>query len=458
MRSFGRSCVAALSGFAIVGCGTSTKPVAGLDAGVADASFVKADASSNVDGSMALDANSAADTTTPFDDASAAACTGSKLTPYVAGPAQPSAPAVALPPGFIIETIASISGARELAALPNGDLLVATSGSTIQIIPNAEAAGAPNASSVFATIPDSPAQGIAFDTTSCTVFVAAQHGVYSMAYADAQLTAQSGSAIAQVRTGSIAPNTDGDVHTTSSVAVSNGVVYAAVGSSCNACVETDPTRATVQQMDRSGANMTTKATRIRNAIALAVNPDTGTVWGGGAGQDDLASGHPFEYFSTISLKNGPIDFGWPDCEENHIAYVTGSDCSKTEVPVIELPPYSTIIGATFYPDKSNGKYAFPDPYPGGVFLSAHGSWHKQSNNQFVSPPRVAFVGMYGDAPKTGVNWNDPTAQWTEFVGGFQLADGLTRIGRPTGIAVGSQGSLFVADDQNGLVYRIRPHQ
>jgi glucose/arabinose dehydrogenase len=43
-----------------------------------------------------------------------------------------------------------------------------------------------------------------------------------------------------------------------------------------------------------------------------------------------------------------------------------------------------------------------------------------------------------------------------FVGGFQLADGVTRIGKPTGIAVGAQGSLFVADDVNGMVYRIRP--
>jgi len=31
------------------------------------------------------------------------------------------------------------------------------------------------------------------------------------------------------------------------------------------------------------------------------------------------------------------------------------------------------------------------------------------------------------------------------------------VGRPSGIAVGAQGSLFLADDGNGAVYRIRPN-
>ena len=73
----------------------------------------------------------------------------------------------------------------------------------------------------------------------------------------------------------------------------------------------------------------------------------------------------------------------------------------------------------------------------------------------VDPPHVAFVPFSGAAPARAVNWNDPTAQWNDFFTGFQHADG-SRIGRVTGVAVGAQGSLFVADDQNGVVYRIRP--
>jgi len=39
---------------------------------------------------------------------------------------------------------------------------------------------------------------------------------------------------------------------------------------------------------------------------------------------------------------------------------------------------------------------------------------------------------------------------------MQSSDGTQRLARATGIAVGTQGSLLVADDQNGRVDRIRP--
>jgi glucose/arabinose dehydrogenase len=72
------------------------------------------------------------------------------------------------------------------------------------------------------------------------------------------------------------------------------------------------------------------------------------------------------------------------------------------------------------------------------------------------PPRVVFVPMDGDQPRTPVDWNDPAKQWIEFVGGFQKADGVTRVARPTGVTVGPQGSLFVSDDLTGAIFRIRP--
>jgi glucose/arabinose dehydrogenase len=209
-------------------------------------------------------------------------------------------------------------------------------------------------------------------------------------------------------------------------------------------------------MNLDGSGMTTKATRIRNVIAVTENPMTGTVWAGGAGQDALALGHPYEFFDAVTSHAGLTDYGWPDCEENQHAYVAGSSCGETVEPLIELPAYSTVIGAAFYPVGVTGAYAFPKSYAGGLFLTAHGSWHTVSGGAYYSPPRVAYVAMNGDVPVTPVDWNDPTKQWVEFVGGFQLADGTTRIGRPTGAAVGPLGSLFIADDQTGDVYRIRP--
>jgi glucose/arabinose dehydrogenase len=64
--------------------------------------------------------------------------------------------------------------------------------------------------------------------------------------------------------------------------------------------------------------------------------------------------------------------------------------------------------------------------------------------------------MKGDTPEHPANWNDPTTQWKKFIDGYQNGGTSERIGRPTGITVGPDGSLFVADDQTGAIYRIRP--
>ncbi|HXJ21308.1 MAG TPA: hypothetical protein VMT03_13845 [Polyangia bacterium] len=389
----------------------------------------------------------------------ASACNGSVHSSAAAGPTPPSI-ALTVPSGFTLTNIAQVSKARQLVALPNGDLLVATNANSAYLIPNADAATAPGAPVVFTTPGESSAQGIAFDAKSCTVYLSSQHNIYAMAYKDGQQSATSGAAIAMVRGGSISPNRpsgDTDNHTSTSVTVAGGALYAGVGSSCNACVESDATRASVQQFDLKGANMTTRATRFRNAIALTENPATGTLWAGGAGQDDLTSGHPFEFFDAVGLHSGVADYGWPACEENHTAYQSGASCASTVAPLVELPAYSTIIGAAFYPTGQTGAYAFPSSYQGGVFLAAHGSWHTNSDGSYASVPQVVFVPMSGDAPATPVNWTDPTKQWTVFVGGFQKSDGKTRIARPTGVAVGPLGSLFVSDDQNGYIIRVRPN-
>jgi glucose/arabinose dehydrogenase len=135
--------------------------------------------------------------------------------------------------------------------------------------------------------------------------------------------------------------------------------------------------------------------------------------------------------------------------------VPGSSCARTVEPLVELPAYSTIIGATFYPAHQAGPYAFPQRYRGGLFAAVHGSWHTNGSGCSAAPARVVFVAMNGDRPARPVDWSDPTTQWTDFVTGFQT--GCTaRAGRPTGIAVGPTGSLFIGDDEAGLVYRVRP--
>ena len=125
-------------------------------------------------------------------------------------------------------------------------------------------------------------------------------------------------------------------------------------------------------------------------------------------------------------------------------------CYYTAADSADFPtPLTSAVMAVGYLDT------FMTAEDGGVFITAHGSWHNQSN-QYIHP-RVVYVPMNGDTPVTAPDWNDPTVQWgnMDFVGGF--GNGPNYVARPSGIAVGSQGTLFVADDANGLVYRIRPN-
>jgi glucose/arabinose dehydrogenase len=321
----------------------------------------------------------------------------------------------------------------------------------VYVVRNAEGQAAQP--QVFATLPDSPAAGVALAATggNPALYAGTQFGIYRIAYTAGDTRARS----APVKIASVRPGGSSD-HSTTSLAIVGSTLYASVGSSCNACTESDPPRATIRQLRLDGSGLSARAVHIRNAIALAVNPATQSLWAADAGQDALTQGHPYEFFDDVSSHAGIANYGWPDCEENRHAYSPGADCSSAVVPRVAFPAYETPIGAAFYPPNQTGAYAFPPAYRGGAFLTMHGSWHTDSSGAFAAPPRVVFVPMNGDAPKTAVNWSDPSAQWNDFLSGFQSSDGRTRTGRPTGIAIGPSGSLFVADDQTGNIYRIRP--
>lgn len=353
---------------------------------------------------------------------------------------------IVIPPAFTITQIATIPGARELTVAPNGDLYAGTRGEDVYVVRRADSAK-PESATVYVHISDGPDAGVAYGDNA--LYVGTQHAIWRV---------QDGHPVklAAVRTGNPPQGSDGDVHTTTSVVLDGNTIYASVGSSCNACVEIDPTRATVGKV--SNGRYVPISVRIRNAIALAVDPLSHGLWASNAGQDALSPGHPYEFFDDVSAHHGTVDYGWPFCYENH-RRKSGSQtsCAKVAQPQVLFPAYETPIGAVFYPQNPRGRYAFPAQYRGGAFVTLHGSWHGPAQGLAgYLPPRVVFVPMQGDKPAKSVDWNDPATQWSQFAGGYQNGGSSDRIGRPSGIAVGPQGDLFLADDETGAIYRIRP--
>ena len=204
--------------------------------------------------------------------------------------------------GFQHRVIAHVPRARELAFAPNGDLFVGTSGRDVYVVPQPESGGSPPEFS--SRIDDAPVASAIVH--GGMLYVGTQHGVWRMLLPPGDRTAREPpEQIAALR-----PLRQGH-HITTSLAIAGNRLYAGVGSTCNACAETDPTVASIQEMTLDGRGMHAKAIRIRNPIALAVNPATGTLWAGVAGQDELAHGHPYEIFDAITLRPGTVDYFWP---------------------------------------------------------------------------------------------------------------------------------------------------
>lgn len=291
---------------------------------------------------------------------------------------------ITVPPAFTITQVATVPGARELAFAPDGDLYVGTRGADVYIVRRADAEN-PESARVYVRIDDAPDAGVAYGNKA--LYVGTQHGIWRV---------QNGHPvkIASVRAGNPPPGSDGDVHTTTSVTLDGSTVYAAVGSSCNACVETDPTRATVGKV--TNGRYVPIAVRIRNAIALAVAPSTHALWASDAGQDELPPGHPYEFFDNVSAHRVPADYGWPFCYENHRRKEGASaNCASVAIPLVVFPPYETPIGAVLYPPNPHGRYAFPAQYRGGAFVTLHGSWH--GPGQRSAGVRAAARGVRPDA-------------------------------------------------------------
>lgn len=338
---------------------------------------------------------------------------------------------IAIPPSYTITQIATVRGARELALSPSGDLYVGTGGQDVYIVRRAESA--PQSAQVYVTFDDAPAAGVAYGNGS--LYVGTQHAIWRVQNGHSQK-------LAAVRTGSPPAGSDGDVHYTTSVAVDGTTIYASVGSSCNACVETDSTRATVGKVENG--RYVPIAKRIRNAIALAVDPVTHHVWAGNAGQDELPAGHPYEFFDDVNAYPQPVDFGWPFCYDDRKQKPgTHGNCANVALPQVIFPAYETPIGAVFA--------------HGGAFVTFHGSWHGPAEGlPGYLPPRVVFVPMKNGKPLRAIDWNDPGKQWTQFAGGYQSGGSSQRIGRPTGITAAQNGDLFLADDETGAIYRVAP--
>ncbi len=146
------------------------------------------------------------------------------------------------------------------------------------------------------------------------------------------------------------------------------------------------------------------------------------------------------------------DYGWPECyydpfvEKLVLAPEYGGDgktigvCANKIAPTAAFPAHWAPNAMVRYDQKQ-----FPARYREGVFIAFHGSWNRAPYAQ--GGYNVVFQALAGDRA---------SGQCEIFADGFAGAvkSPAKAAHRPSGLAVGPDGSLYVSDDIRGRIYRI----
>ena len=202
------------------------------------------------------------------------------------------------------------------------------------------------------------------------------------------------------------------------------------------------------------------ATGIRNADGIVIDATGHDVYATQQGRDQLGQNWPKLFTAqqgaylpaeeVVHVVRGG-DYGWPYCYYDGVhrklmlAPEYGGNgrkvglCARKLGPLAAFPAHWAPNDLSFYYGKQ-----FPRQYHGGIFVAFHGSWN-----------RAPFPQQGYDVVFQPVADGRASGNCVIFADGFaggQKDPGAAH--RPSGLAVGRNGALYVADDVRGRIYKI----
>jgi len=203
------------------------------------------------------------------------------------------------------------------------------------------------------------------------------------------------------------------------------------------------------------------ATGIRNGEGLAFDSTSQELYSTQHGRDQLSQNWPKLYTpeqgaylpaeELMHIVPGG-DYGWPYCYYDEVqrklmlAPEYGGNgrevglCARKLAPIAAFPGHWAPNDLSFYHGKQ-----FPARYRDGAFLAFHGSWN-----------RAPFPQQGYDVVFQPLANGRAAGNCEIFAAGFAGAekDPGDAAHRPSGLAVGPDGSLYVSDDVHGRIYKI----
>jgi glucose/arabinose dehydrogenase len=362
--------------------------------------------------------------------------------------------------GFCATLVTDAVGrARHIAVRGNGDLFVA------RIASRRDSGGV---STVRGTTVEnffsSPVHGLAMASDS-TLYVSTRHEILRFRFKGDSIAPRK--TIDTIVTG--LPG--GDIPSNTIVLDQDGKLLVGIPAGTTGCEKRNPcpllaTNAGVWRFDTGKRNQTMKdgtriATGLRAPLAIAINPRDTAVYVVTHGPDSLherypqidatiAATHPGD--EMIRISNFRADYGWPYCYYDVIAGARvmspeyGGDgrspgnCDRLVRPVMSFPAHWEAMAMVFV-----NKQKVPDKYKEGAFVAFHGSGHRAPLPE--DGYAVAFVPF-----RNGIASMDFEIIADGFAGAIKSPAGARS--RPSGLALGSDGSLYVSDDKGGRIWKI----
>jgi glucose/arabinose dehydrogenase len=220
-------------------------------------------------------------------------------------------------------------------------------------------------------------------------------------------------------------------------------LYVSVGSQTNVDEEgldaKDARRAAILECNPDGTAARVFASGLRNPNGMDWAPDGNTLWTVVNERDMLGDDVPPDYLTSV--RAGAF-YGWPYSyfgrnEDPRHKGKRPDLVAKAVVPDYPLGAHTASLGLAFYRGT-----AFPDAYRHGAFVGQRGSWNRSAFSGY----KVLFVPF-----KDG----RPVGDAKDFLTGFIANEQTSEVyGRPVGVAVMPDGSLLVADDAGGTVWRV----
>ena len=211
-------------------------------------------------------------------------------------------------------------------------------------------------------------------------------------------------------------------------------LYVPVGAPCNVCA-VEPPFGTILRATTAGDALEVYASGIRNSVGFDWHPVTGALWFTDNGRDRMGDDLPPCELNR-ALKPG-LHFGFPHIHGGDISDPEfGRDRSPDEFtpPAYKLDAHVAPLGAEFYTGTQ-----FPERYRNALFVAEHGSWNRTRKAGYrVMVATIAADGTVSSYAPFVTGWLRGQANW----------------GRPVDFEIMPDGSMLIADDHAGAVYRV----